>query len=78
VLEIIQQRLAVKLGLLVTEAVRREAGDVEGIEFTALDAMRVKGKTEPVAVYRAARGPLKGSATAPAAAAPGTRLDRAD
>ena len=45
--------------VLVTEAVRSEVGDAEGLVFTALDPMMVKGKHEPVAVYRAVQGPLK-------------------
>lgn len=42
--------------VFVTEAVRREVGDAEGLVFTALEPIMVKGKLEPVAVYRALRG----------------------
>jgi adenylate cyclase len=45
--------------VFVTEAVRLEVGDAEGLVFMALAPMMVKGKHEPVAVYRAVRGPLK-------------------
>ncbi len=45
--------------VLVTEAVRRSIGDAEGLVFTSLEPIMVKGKREAVAVYRAARGPLK-------------------
>ena len=41
--------------VLVTEAVRREAGDATGLVFTPLEPMMVKGKQEPVTVFRAAR-----------------------
>lgn len=45
--------------VFVTEAVRREVGDAEGLVFRVLKPMVVKGKHEPVAVYRALRGLLQ-------------------
>lgn len=41
--------------VFVTEAVRREIGAAEGLEFKALKPMMVKGKQEPVVVYRVLR-----------------------
>lgn len=43
----------------VTEAVRREVGDVGLIVFKKLEPLMVKGKHEPVAVYRALRMPVQ-------------------
>lgn len=45
--------------VLVSEAVRREVGDAQGLLFTPLDAIMVKGKHEPVVIYRALRAALK-------------------
>jgi adenylate cyclase len=45
--------------VFVTEAVRCEVGDAEGFAFVALEPIMVKGKHEPVAVYRVVRRPLK-------------------
>ena len=44
--------------VLITEAVRSEIGDAQGLVFTALDPMLVRGKHEPVAVYRVEQGPV--------------------
>lgn len=41
--------------VLISEAVRLEIGEAHGLVFTALDPIRVKGKHDPVAVYRAER-----------------------
>lgn len=45
--------------VLVSEAVRREVGDAQGLLFTPLDSIMVKGKHEPVAIYRALRAAQK-------------------
>lgn len=45
--------------VLVSEAVRREVGDAQGLLFTPLDSIMVKGKHEPVVIYRALRAALK-------------------
>jgi adenylate cyclase len=41
--------------VLVTEAVQREVGAAEGLEFAAIAPLMVKGKRDPVAVYRVER-----------------------
>lgn len=43
--------------VLISEAVRLEVGTAPGLLFTALDPILVKGKHDPIAIYRAERAP---------------------
>lgn len=41
--------------VLISEAVRIEIGDAQGLVFTPLDPIMVKGKHDPITIYRAQR-----------------------
>jgi adenylate cyclase len=45
--------------VLISEAVRIDIGDAQGLVFTPLDPIMVKGKQAPVTIYRAERAPGK-------------------